>query len=57
MHHGCMGCAVSDEFFKFLIRKRNIPTLEVKFEGGERMDEMVRAIKEFLDGLPKGEVK
>ncbi|MCD6210117.1 MAG: methanogenesis marker 5 protein [Methanophagales archaeon] len=55
--YGCMGCAVSDEFFKFLIRKRKIPTLEVKFEGGERMDEMVKQIMAFLKGLPKGEGK
>jgi putative methanogenesis marker protein 5 len=48
---GCMGCAVADEFFKFLIRKREIPTLEVKYEGGERMDEMVSAVMEFLKQL------
>jgi putative methanogenesis marker protein 5 len=48
---GCMGCAVADEFFKFLIRKRGIPTLEVKYEGGERMDEMVSAVMEFLKQL------
>lgn len=48
---GCMGCAVADEFFKFLIRKRGIPTLEVKYEGGERMDEMVSAVMAFLKQL------
>jgi len=48
---GCMGCAVADEFFKFLIRKREIPTLEVKYEGGERMDEMVSAVMAFLKQL------
>jgi len=48
---GCMGCAVADEFFKFLIRKRGIPTLEVKYEGGERMDEMVSAVMDFLKQL------
>ena len=50
---GCMGCAVADEFFKFLIRKRAIPTLEVTYEGGERMDEMVSAVMKFLERLPK----
>ena len=50
---GCMGCAVADEFFKFLIRKRKIPTLEVTYEGGERMDEMVSAVMKFLERLPK----
>ncbi|MBN1762710.1 MAG: methanogenesis marker 5 protein [Methanomicrobia archaeon] len=57
---GCMGCAVADEFFKFLIRKRGIPTLEVKYEGGERMDEMVSAVMAFLKQLSaeqKEEVK
>lgn len=48
---GCMGCAVADEFFKFLIRKRGIPTLEVEYEGGERMDEMVSAVMDFLKQL------
>lgn len=52
---GCMGCAVADEFFKFLIRKRgrelDIPRLEVKYEGGERMEEMVSAVMSFLERL------
>ncbi len=50
---GCMGCAVADEFFKFLIRKRGIPTLEVKYEGGEQMEVMVSAIMKFLERLSK----
>jgi putative methanogenesis marker protein 5 len=49
--YGCMGCAVADEFFKFLIRKQRIPTLEVRYEGGDQMDEMVAAIMSFLEGL------
>ncbi|MGC9444081.1 MAG: methanogenesis marker 5 protein [Candidatus Methanospirareceae archaeon] len=49
--YGCMGCAVADEFFKFLIRKQGEPTLEVRYEGGDRMDEMVAAIMSFLAGL------
>ncbi|RZN42149.1 MAG: methanogenesis marker 5 protein [Methanophagales archaeon ANME-1-THS] len=48
---GCMGCAVADEFFKFLVKKRGIPILEVKFEGGDRMEEMVSAVMEFLKRL------
>lgn len=51
---GCMGCAVADEFFKFLIKKRGIPVLEVKFEGGDRMDEMVSAVMNFLKRLSPG---
>jgi len=52
---GCMGCAVADEFFKFLIRKRGIPTLEVKYEAGEQMEPMVSAIMKFLERLSKEE--
>ena len=55
--YGCMGCAVADEFFKFLIRKQGVPTLEVKYEGGDRMDEMVAAIMSFLAGLSQEEGK
>jgi len=51
---GCMGCAVADEFFKFLIKKRGIPILEVRFEGGDRMEEMVSTVMKFLKQLPKG---
>jgi putative methanogenesis marker protein 5 len=52
---GCMGCAVADEFFKFLIRKQGIPTLEVKYEEGEQMEPMVSAIMKFLERLSKEE--
>jgi putative methanogenesis marker protein 5 len=53
--YGCMGCAVADEFFKFLIRKRGVPTLEVRYEGGEKLDGMVAAIMDFLKRLREGE--
>ncbi|MEA2032834.1 MAG: methanogenesis marker 5 protein [Euryarchaeota archaeon] len=55
--YGCMGCAVADEFFKFLIRKREIPTLEVRYEGGERIEEMVTEVMTFLEQLSKEEKK
>jgi putative methanogenesis marker protein 5 len=55
--YGCMGCVVADEFFKFLIRKQGVPTLEVRYEGGDRMDEMVAAIMTFLAGLSNEEGK
>ncbi|MEA3488420.1 MAG: methanogenesis marker 5 protein [Euryarchaeota archaeon] len=48
---GCMGCAVADEFFKFLIRKKGIPTLEVKYEGGEKLEVAVEEIMAFLARL------
>ncbi len=49
--YGCMGCAVADEFFKFLIRKKGIPTLEVKYEGGEKLEVAVKEIMAFLARL------
>jgi putative methanogenesis marker protein 5 len=52
---GCMGCAVADEFFKFLIRKKGIPILEVKHGEGERVEEMVSEIMEFLQKLSNEE--
>jgi len=54
---GCMGCAVADEFFKFLIRKQGIPTLEVKYAEGKRMEPVVSAIMQFLERLSKEEKK
>lgn len=50
---GCMGCAVADEFFKYLIKRREIPTLEVEYEGGEKVEEMVSAVMAFLKQLNK----
>lgn len=54
---GCMGCVVADEFFQFLIRKREIPILEVRYDKGEQMDEMVSAVMSFLERLSKEEKK
>ncbi|MGB3459454.1 MAG: methanogenesis marker 5 protein [Halobacteriota archaeon] len=50
---GCMGCAVADEFFKYLIRRREIPTLEVAYEGGDKVEEMVSEVMTFLEQLKK----
>ena len=50
---GCMGCVVADEFFKYLIRRREIPTLEVKYEGGDKVEELVSAVMAFLEQLKK----
>ncbi|MEA2052056.1 MAG: methanogenesis marker 5 protein [Euryarchaeota archaeon] len=50
---GCMGCAVADEFFKYLIRRREIPTLEVTYEGGEKVEELVSEVMTFLEQLKK----
>jgi putative methanogenesis marker protein 5 len=54
---GCMGCAVADEFFKYLVRKKGIPTLEVRYVGGDNMDEMIAAVMKFLEELKKAEKK
>lgn len=52
---GCMGCAVSNEYFKYLIKKKGIPTLEVRYEGEERIEEMIAEIVQFLKMLKEKE--
>ena len=52
---GCMGCARTDELIKFLLHKRAMPLLELKYPKNE--DEgirFVRAVREFLESLPGG---
>ena len=49
---GCMGCARTNELIIFLLKKRNIPLLELDYpktdaEGAE----FVAAIRDFLVGL------
>lgn len=49
---GCMGCARTNELIIFLLKKRNIPVLELNYpktdaEGAE----FVAAIRDFLKGL------
>jgi len=54
---GCMGCARTNELIKFLIRKRDIPVLDLEYPMNENEGvEFVAAIKRFLDGLHGGEV-
>lgn len=53
---GCMGCARTNELIKFLIRKRNIPVLELNYPKNEdEGQEFVAAIHEFLKSLGSGE--
>jgi putative methanogenesis marker protein 5 len=53
---GCMGCARTNELIKFLIRKRNIPVLELNYpKNEEEGQEFVAAIHEFLKSLGSGE--
>ena len=53
---GCMGCARTNELINFLIRKKNIPLLDLEYPSNDEDGvEFVAALKRFLDGLP-GEV-
>lgn len=52
---GCMGCAVADEYFKYLIRKKGVPVLEVCYEGEEKIEELVSEIMKFLKELKQQE--
>ncbi|MEM2943818.1 MAG: methanogenesis marker 5 protein [Methanomassiliicoccales archaeon] len=49
---GCVGCHRTNEMVKYLLRKRNIPILEVRYPTDEEEAKaMVVKIKEFLEGL------
>jgi putative methanogenesis marker protein 5 len=51
---GCMGCARTNELIQFLIKKRKIPVLEMRYPRSESEgEEFVAAIKQFLDGLER----
>lgn len=52
---GCMGCARTNELINFLIRKRNVPLIDLEYpKNDEEGIEFVAAIKQFLGGLPGG---
>ncbi|HVP93805.1 MAG TPA: methanogenesis marker 5 protein [Methanoregulaceae archaeon] len=49
---GCMGCARTNELIVFLIKKREIPVLELNYpRNDEEGEEFVAAIRNFLVGL------
>ena len=49
---GCMGCARTNELIKFLLKRRNIPILELEYpKTDEEGEEFVAAIRKFLEGL------
>jgi putative methanogenesis marker protein 5 len=51
---GCVGCNRTNELMKYLIRSKNVPTLEVKYpESDEEAHDFVNKIAEFLSSLPK----
>jgi putative methanogenesis marker protein 5 len=51
---GCIGCARTNELSTFYLRKKGVPTIELKYPKNrdETMD-MVNKINTFLDSLPK----
>ncbi|MHC1575732.1 MAG: methanogenesis marker 5 protein [Methanosarcinaceae archaeon] len=52
---GCMGCARTNELTKFLVRKKDIPILEVEYpDSDEDGQEFVYRIADFLKSLPTG---
>jgi putative methanogenesis marker protein 5 len=49
---GCMGCARTNELFKYVVRKKGIPVLELQYPKSENeAKNFVLFVKEFLDGL------
>ncbi len=54
---GCVGCARTNELSQFLLRDKDIPTLEVKYPTNK--DEtylMVNQINDFLDALDEMDI-
>ncbi|OPX75332.1 MAG: hypothetical protein A4E39_00269 [Methanoregulaceae archaeon PtaB.Bin152] len=52
---GCMGCARTNELIKYLVRKKDIPVLDLEYPRNEEEGvEFVAAIKRFLDTLEGG---
>lgn len=52
---GCMGCARTNELIQFLLRKREIPILDLRYpRSDEEGIEFVAAIRKFLNELPGG---
>lgn len=49
---GCMGCARTNELLVYLIRKKGIPVLELRYPADENEgEEFVAAIRDFLRDL------
>ena len=52
---GCMGCARTNELIQFLLRKKGIPILDLRYpRTDDEGIEFVAAIREFLKNLPGG---
>ncbi|MDR1691128.1 MAG: methanogenesis marker 5 protein [Candidatus Methanoplasma sp.] len=49
---GCVGCERSNEMVKYLIRRRKIPALTIRYpDNEEEAKATVGQVKEFLEGL------
>jgi len=49
---GCVGCERSSEMVRYMIRRRGIPALAVKYpDGKEEAKLIIGQIKDFLEGL------
>jgi putative methanogenesis marker protein 5 len=55
---GCMGCARTNELVKYIIRRKNIPRLELSYPtNDDEAREFVRKVRDFCESLmPKAEV-
>jgi len=55
---GCMGCARTNELVKYVIRRKDIPRLELSYPtNDDEAREFVRKVRDFCDSLtPKAEV-
>jgi putative methanogenesis marker protein 5 len=52
---GCMGCARTNELVKYLIRRRDIPVLDLDYPSSEEEGiTFVASIRAFLEALPEG---
>lgn len=52
---GCMGCARTNELIQFLLRKKGIPILDLRYpRSDDEGVEFVAAIRNFLKELPGG---
>ena len=49
---GCVGCERSNEMVKYMVRRRGIPSITVKYpDSKEEAKAAVGLLKEFLEGL------
>ncbi|NVM53352.1 MAG: methanogenesis marker 5 protein [Candidatus Helarchaeota archaeon] len=49
---GCLGCARAANYVKYLVKKKDIPIISIKYPTDEASAKlMIKQIKEFLQGL------